>query len=563
MLTPLYAPRLRPERLIAGGRLVLAVSSLFAVWLDVDEPVRFAPLAYGVLVAYLVYAVAAAVLVWRVEIVSHRWSLATHATDLTCFSLFIFFTEGPASPFTVYFVFALLSATLRWRARGAFWTAVVVITAFIGLGIYFGLVLADGAFDLRAFIIRGVYLLVLAVLLRYVGAEDQRTLTEMWGLATWPQAMHEDTGPLARDLLGHAAQLLAAPRLVLAWVEEESPWWQIAIRDEGAWHLDRLPAERTIVHPALIDRAFLRSGGPGSRTLVQVPEAPELSAWPGDPIEADLGARIGPGAVVSVPLQGGSFSGRLFVLGKDDVTFDDLVLAEIVAGVVAGKLDTFFLTEELRQTAATEERIRVARDLHDGVLQSFTGIALRLPPILRLMQTDVAAAARALEDVQRVLASEQRELRFLIQELKPSAAPPAELPLVRRLGELAQLMEREWDLSVDLRIAGGAQLSPALSREVYHIVREALVNAARHGTASQARVDIGPAGGDALVVSIGDNGRGFPFSGRYSGEDLARLKLGPKTLQERVRAIQGASLTLDSAPSGAELVVVLPLDQAA
>ena len=45
-----YSPRLRPERLIAAGRIVLAVFSLFAVWLDIDEPVRFAPIAYGVLV---------------------------------------------------------------------------------------------------------------------------------------------------------------------------------------------------------------------------------------------------------------------------------------------------------------------------------------------------------------------------------------------------------------------------------------------------------------------------------------------------------------------------------
>lgn len=54
----LYAPRLRPERLIAAGRVVLAVSSLFAVWLDVDEPVRYAPVAYGVLLGYMLYAVA-------------------------------------------------------------------------------------------------------------------------------------------------------------------------------------------------------------------------------------------------------------------------------------------------------------------------------------------------------------------------------------------------------------------------------------------------------------------------------------------------------------------------
>ncbi len=555
--TPFYAPRLRPERLIAGGRVVLAVSSLFAVWLDVDEPVRFAPVAYGVLVGYVVYAGVVAACLWRMETVPLRWSVVTHATDLVCFSLFIFFTEGPASPFTVYFVFALLSATLRWQARGTFWTALVVITAFIGFGLYFGIVL-NREFDLRALIIRGVYLLVLAVLLRYVGTQDQRTVREMWGLAAWPHTVRADAVSLTKDLLAYAATLQDAPKVVLAWTELDAPWSHVAVWSGGASTEERHPADRPLVHEAVRDRAFIRSLAPSPRTLVQDPNGPHLARWDGEPIDDAIAPHFASGATLSVPIRGESVEGRLFVLARREATFDDLVLTEIVAGVVGARLDAFYLTEQLRQAAATEERIRLARDLHDGVLQSFTGIALRLPAIRGLMKTDVTAAASALDDVQRVLASEQRELRFFIQELKPAAFPAKDLPLDVRLGELAQLMEREWDLHVDLRVETASEgISAAMSRDVYHIVREALVNAARHGAASRARVAIGAAGRDAFTVSVGDNGRGFPFSGRYSAEELARLDLGPKTLRERVRAING-SLMLESGPRGAELHVVLP-----
>jgi len=93
VLEPLYAPRMRPERLIAAGRVVLAVSSLFAVWLDPDEPIRYATVAYGVLLAYVLYAIAVATLLWRVEAVPRLWPMITHAADLACFSLFIFFTD--------------------------------------------------------------------------------------------------------------------------------------------------------------------------------------------------------------------------------------------------------------------------------------------------------------------------------------------------------------------------------------------------------------------------------------------------------------------------------------
>lgn len=563
MSEPLYAPRLRAERLIAAGRVILAASSLFAVWLDVDEPVRFAPAAYGVLIGYVVYAIAAGALLWRIESVPSGWPLVTHATDLVCFSLFIFFTEGPASPFTVYFVFALLSATLRWQARGTFWTAIVVIGAFLGFGIYFGFVLADPGFDLRAVIIRGVYLAVLAGLLGYVGTQDQRTLREMWGLAAWPHTLRDDAESLSRDLLAYAARLLDAPRAVLVQVEHDTPWRWIATWHGDRWTYERSSADDDVVAPELAGRAFLQSSGRQRRTLVQAASGPELVVWPGDPVPAAFGRRLQPGAVVSVPVRGESFDGRLFVLDKTDATFDDLVLTEVIAGMIAARLDAFSLAQQLRQAAATEERIRLARDLHDGVLQSFTGVALRLAAIRRLMANDPAAAARDLEDVQRMLASEQRDLRFYIQELGPGASRSAGDSLEPRLRELAQRMEREWDLRVELDLAAASLALPGgQGRDVYHLVREALVNAARHGAATVARVAIDATEAGRLTLSISDNGRGFPFAGRYTADELASLDLGPKTLRDRVRAMDG-SLTLESADTGATLRVTLPRGAAA
>jgi signal transduction histidine kinase len=236
---------------------------------------------------------------------------------------------------------------------------------------------------------------------------------------------------------------------------------------------------------------------------------------------------------------------------------DDLVLGEVVGGVLAARLDAHYLMQQLRQASATEERIRLSRDLHDGVLQSFTGIALRLAAIRRMMEHDTQAA-QALEETQRVLAQEQRDLRFLIEELKPGAEPAEGAQLAVRLEELARRMEREWDLRVQLSCAppGGGWPVP-ICRDIYHIVRESLINAARHGAASTAQVEVAPDGDGAVAVCIADNGRGFPFTGRYSDQDLTRLNLGPKTLRERVRAV-GGSLVLESNSSGAALRVVLP-----
>jgi len=402
----LYSPQSRAERLIAAGRVVLAVSSLFAVWLDPSEPSKYVQVAYTLLGAYVVYAAAIAILAWRADVPFRRQGIATHVLDLAFFTLFIYFTAGPASPFTTYFVFALVCATVRWQWRGALWTAVASLAAFLGLGLYFALVLDDPLFQLYPLIVRGVYLAVIAVLLGYLGVHEERTRRDM--------------------------------------------------------------------------------------------------------------------SLVAASLQ-----------------------------------------RSLEENATTEERIRLARDLHDGVLQSFTGIGLRLEALRRLLEEDPPAAREALEALQRLISSEQRDLRFFIQELKPPSRSTNGdgATLAVRIGELVQRMELEWGLRCELRaedLDGG--IPDALAREVYLVVREALVNAVRHGEASAVRVTIAldaGEGGGRLNITVEDNGRGFPAHGRWSHSALAAASVGPRTLRERVTALHG-TLALESSPSGARLEIVLP-----
>jgi hypothetical protein len=87
MIAALYSPESRAERLIAGGRVVLAASSLFAVWLDPTEPAKFASIAYSLLVAYLIYAFGIALLVVvRGSPVRGPQRLLSHAFDLAFFA---------------------------------------------------------------------------------------------------------------------------------------------------------------------------------------------------------------------------------------------------------------------------------------------------------------------------------------------------------------------------------------------------------------------------------------------------------------------------------------------
>src|SRR6187402_1897948 len=109
--TPPFS-KVHVERIVAGARVALAVSSLFAVWLDPFEPGRYAELTYSLHGIYVAYSVALALLMWRRDNVG-SWPLATHVADIVVASVFQYLTLGPSSPFFVYFSFALFSAALR------------------------------------------------------------------------------------------------------------------------------------------------------------------------------------------------------------------------------------------------------------------------------------------------------------------------------------------------------------------------------------------------------------------------------------------------------------------
>src|SRR5688500_12944296 len=101
-----YSPRNRAERVISAGRLFLA--SLLAIALASHQGIPYPPAAYTLTVGYLLYSGAVAILTWSRGVTTRGVPLATHVIDLICFSILMLLTDGPGSPFFVYFVFATI-----------------------------------------------------------------------------------------------------------------------------------------------------------------------------------------------------------------------------------------------------------------------------------------------------------------------------------------------------------------------------------------------------------------------------------------------------------------------
>jgi signal transduction histidine kinase len=556
--TPHHAPSIRAERLVALGRVAIAAASLGAIWIDASTPPTDAGIAHGLLTFYAVYAVVLAVIVWHRPARSIERRVATHVLDLAIFTVVIYLTGGATSPFFLYFIFSLLSATLRFRLRGTFWTAVATLTIFIGMGAWSSLVLHDPGFELNRFLIRSVYLAIAAVLLLYLSIHQEQHRHELWRLTVWPRLLSDDASKVLSALLEHAAVTLRTDQAALWWlVEEEGEprilWWK-----EGDSHSE--PWTGSGVAPELEQTDFhcrdLDTIRPHAGTLSEK-ESTQLTRHP---LDERLRERIDASTLISVRLSGAGFSGRLFVIGTPSATTDDLVLCRILGDMIAARLEEFFLISKLKRMAVAEERNRVSRELHDGALQSLTGIALQLRAAERILGTEPERAIAILSGVRDRIVENQRELRDFVESLRDHDVVPYELPLSSRLMAVAERARVEWTLQVALEMENEGSVPPDLAREVTLMVNEAISNAGKHGAAESVSVRL-RASASMLQLEIRDDGTGFPFEGRYDLDELARRNIGPRTLRERVTAL-GGRLALESSRRGSLLEIEIPVGSA-
>jgi signal transduction histidine kinase len=558
---PARPPRVRLEWLVATARIVLAAGALLARAL-LPAPTTNAPIVDVVLSSYLIYSVVLLLLVWRPFRFAAGWDLVAFLSDLVAFSVLSFLTVGTTSPFYLYFIFLVICGTLRWRSWGAFWATASAIAAYAGTSWYAMNVLHDPGQAWDAFAIRSVHLTVVAVLVAYMGAYQQRYQEEISRLASWPRKFPANAEALVHEILTQSAEILEAPRLLLVWEEPEEESLNLAWLSNGRllWTHEPESTRRPLVSAGLEGKTFQTSDASAERSVVTVWRAGSFKKRVGRSIDPTLRERFGMRAVQSWALDGELVRGRLFCLDKNLMRLDELGFGLLVARLAVSRLDSLYLLKRLRDATAVEERLRLARDVHDSLIQSVAGSALQLLAARRLLDRDSGAARRRLEDVQNQLERGELEMRSFIGRLRPLQPPvrPIGAGLTDRLEELRRRVESEWETTVGIQIHEATEDWPdVLATEVYQIVQEGVLNAARHSDASVITVDVS-ASESLIRIGITDDGRGFPFQGTYDLAALNAANRGPLTLRERVAELHG-ELVLTSSGNGAELQIRLPL----
>jgi signal transduction histidine kinase len=238
-----------------------------------------------------------------------------------------------------------------------------------------------------------------------------------------------------------------------------------------------------------------------------------------------------------------------------------------LAGGFASRVYTIFKTrqrevDDLRQTllgqvqdtAAQQERNRLARELHDSIKQQIFSISMSAAAAEAHWETDPQAAQAALGDLRSVAHEAMVEMNALLQQLSP--APLEKVGLVQALRDQsealgyrtgAQVTAEFGDLPPDDRLPAGAQES------IFRIVQEAFSNTARHARASHVGLYLGLLDGeDTLVLRIQDDGQGFD-------PGAAKRGMGLDNIRQRVVVLKG-HLLIDSDPGeGTKLEATIPL----
>src|SRR5438445_8488519 len=373
-------------------------------------------------------------------------------------------------------------------------------------------------------------------------------------LRQWPRGLTLEQRAAVRQVLEAVLAAFDAPGAVMAWEEADEPWLVVAsvtADQRFSWVEEEPERYMPLVNAPLTDVTF-HSSGKKLRTSVEVIP----SSAP--PIHEEFRSAFSLRHVLSTPVRGTAVQGRLFIQYEHDVDDLTLLLGEVVGLLVERDMDYVVSIRSASATAVHEERVRLARDLHDGLLQSFTGVVLHLETIHSMIESQPQEAKRKITDIQGVIMGDQRELRSYVEQLRPRLRIDVPFDFRGRIEELRSRFETQWGIGVAFDIDSVDPLvARSLGPETFRIIQEAVTNSAKHGSASHVHVRL-TTGDSRIRIEVVDDGSGFPFQGRLTLDAIRESGVGPAMLAERVAALNG-DLAVESSGSGAKLEISVPL----
>ncbi len=241
-------------------------------------------------------------------------------------------------------------------------------------------------------------------------------------------------------------------------------------------------------------------------------------------------------------------------------TDDDERLVEMFAVHAGIAIENARLHDLVQRLAVVEERERIGKDLHDGIIQAIYAVGLSLEDVPELVEDQaghaeaVARVDRAIDALNLVIA----DIRSYILRLRPTLG--GEEDPVESLARLGEELGMNAMIDLDVDLEGGADILRALppdrSSDLLFIAREALSNVARHSGATRTSVVLAPEDDD-LVLCVEDNGRGFDPA-LHGGPDHLGRHQGLGNMRDRAVGMGGSFAIERPNGTGTRIIVRVP-----
>jgi signal transduction histidine kinase len=481
--------------------------------------------------------------------------------DLAALAVFLVLTRSVVAFWFVY-LFVALASGIRWGTRRSVMLAGIVTFALLIRTAVNGPLAWD---QMLSWIALSTGTFAAGAGIAFLGSRQRRHATEQEFLAQLTGQLEVDRGMAEslRLVLRELVRAFDCEEAILAFRDtdiERIFVWRLRSGDNSRLSPENLPINRS--DGFLLDQPDasvcwnqLEGAGEGfgwnrkdGRRLKDLPRLP-------GPMRLELGWR----SILGVTLDlSGHPVGRL-MLGNARRRFlpQDLHWLERIVRHLGQPLQNLFLLRHIRAHAIEGERSRISREIHDGILQTLLSVDIQLDVLRRKVPADPDQAVGGISSLQQTVRNETDELRRMVTDMRPLRVQSADL--VDLMRGFAERFRNESGLALDLLIdAAELQIPDRICRDLFQIYRESLHNVKKHAQASHVVVKLWQNEGEVVLV-VDDNGEGFSFAGRFTGDELDRLRLGPISIKERTRSVGGV-LTVESTPGhGARLTIEVPL----
>ncbi|NIJ32435.1 sensor histidine kinase [Sphingomonas oligoaromativorans] len=528
----------QPEDLINVSRLLTSSFALIAVYLDPTTPTMDVEESYTILIAYVLFSIGAALFLNR-RPRQHLLHIATTSVDVIMLGLLAHYSEELESPYFAFFTFTLVTTAIRWGWRGVLATACALQCLLLIVGIPD---LHDGGPSaLNVLIMRSVFCWVTMLMLGYFGSYRARSEYRLSKLAAWPHdIITEDNRPWLSASLQHASNVLGTHRIVVIWQDHdqqtaELAWWT----GEECRFAEGITLPAGILRPsedelptAIKDREY--------RDRLELLNAalPRISDNLRDLLHVDRDQAIHFATFRSI-----RYSGSVIVINPAFRDENIGALTKIIASRIALMLEQFSLIGELASAAGLRERMRLARDLHDSVLQDLTAAVLQLEAAVKIPP---AEASDTLTRIQGLLQAQQRRLRHFVNDSRRQR-PPSH-GLAEQLQAFVEPLGSQWNCNMRIDVSPpDLNVTDDIATELCLALSEATANAAKHGAADTVVIAVMRQEQELLVEISND---GAPCTSYPKSTSLGR----------RVEEMGGVIAIADRA-SGFSLRMTIPMDR--